>query len=202
MPPQQDNQNNQYDFIVNSGQSKKPLIPPLGGRSSFTQKIILIVGGALILIIVMWVVGSLLSGGGGNTANATKLVQQEEEIARVATEGAEASRTDIRGAAKNIKLSTMSQQQIWLQFLAEGGTEVGEAQQAALQNPATDQQLTAAKSNNTFDSTFLQVMRTYLNDYANTMKAAFDSSKSDTEQELLQAQYGEVLLLLEQLPQT
>lgn len=199
MPPQQSSSGNRYDFIMNSSQ-KKPLIPSLGGQSSFTKKLIMIIGGAVILIIVMWVIGSLL-GGGGSSAGITKLIQQEEEIARVATVAEEGTtRSDIKGIAKNIQLSLSSQQQEWLQFLAERGTQVSKEQQLLLQNPATDQQLTTAKSNNTFDKTFLDIMRTYLTDYSNALQTTFTGSKNEAERTLLRAHFDQTQLLLEQLP--
>lgn len=198
MPPQQSNQGNRYDFIVNpNGSDKKSLF----SSASFGKKMLLIVGGGVVLVIILWVVASLL-GGGGSTAGVTKLVQQEEEIARVAAEGQEATRADIRNAAISIQLTSTSQQQEWQQFLAANGGEVGEDQRAALQNAATDQQLEAAKTNSTFDKTFLQIMQTYLQEYATTMQGNFDDSKSDQEQELLSKQYKEVQLLIEQLPKT
>lgn len=197
-PPQ-----SQYDFIVNpGGPPKKTLLPSLGGHSSFTQRLIIIIGGAVILIIAMWVVGNLLGGGGVNTASLTKLVQQQEEIARVAGAGSESSRSDIRNAATTVKLSLASQQQRWLQFLANQGTEVGDEQQQALQNAAADQQLEQAKSNNSFDKTFVDLMRAYLNEYAAAIQVTFDQSGSNSERELLRSHFEQVKLLQEQLPKT
>lgn len=202
MPPQQSyDSNNQYDFIVSPGSApKKSLLPSLGDNASFTKKIIVIIGGAVILIIIMWIVGTLLSRGGSNTADLTKLVQQQEEIARVSAEGTTAARTDIRNAATNTKLSLTSQQQEWLQFLAGQGTEIKDDQQKALENAATDEQLEAARSNNTFDKTFSATLQSYLNDYAATIQTAFDKAGNETERELLRTHFLQVQLLLEQLP--
>jgi len=195
--------NNQYDFIVNPGKpSKRSFVPSFGSGASFTQKLIFIVGGAVILIIIMWIVGSLLGGGGGDTATVTKFVQQEQEIARVAGQGAEAGRADIRNLAVTVQLSLTSQQNQWERFLANNGTELKSELKSALQNDTTDQKLTAAKTNNTFDKTFLDIMQSYLNDYASTMQSKIDTSRSDTEQEILARQYEQVKLLLEQIPKS
>lgn len=205
MPPQQPyGPNNQYDFIVSpGGPPKKSLLPSLGGQSSFTQKLIFIIGGAFVLIILMWIIGNILGGSGTNTADLTKLVQQQEEIARVSAEGAEGtSRTDIRNAATNTKLSVTSQQQEVLVFLAGQGTEIKEDQQKALENAATDELLETAKTNNTFDTTFIETMQSYLNDYSAAIQTAFDNASDETEQELLRSHFEQVKLLLEQLPKT
>jgi len=198
MSPEQ----SQYDFIMNPGKPpKKPLVPTLGDGAPMTRRILFVVGGGLVLIAVLWVVSTILFGG-DNNAGITKIVQQEEEIARVATEGTEASRADIRGAATNTQLSLNSQQQEWLLFLAEGGTEVGEEQQKLLQNAGTDQQLETARANNTFDKTFLDVMRSYLTDYASTLQTTFNATSNVTEQALLKSHFDQTQLLLEQLPKS
>lgn len=204
MPPEQSyGPNGQYDFIMNPGKPpKKTLIPSIGGGSSFTKKIIFIVGGGIGLIFVIWIVATLLGGGSGNTANLTKAVQEGQEIARVATEGANASRADIRSAAINTRLSLKSQQQQWIAFLAQQGSSVSEEQQQLLQNATTDQQLETAKSNNTFDKAFLEIMRSYLTDYAGTLQTAFNGASSDAERALLSSHFGQVQLLLEQLPKS
>lgn len=198
MPPQQYNNNNRYDFIINGGQ-KKSLLPSLKGSDSFTKKLIFIIGGAVILIIVMWIVGSLL-GGGGSSAGLAKIVQQEEEIARVAAEGSKANRSDIKSSAVNIQLTMDSQQREWQLFLAERGSQVGEKELVLLKNPATDQQLTTAHSNNAFDKTFVDVMRTFLNDYSNTLQTTFTSSSNEAERALLKTHFDQTQLLIEQLP--
>ena len=204
MPPQQSEPNGQYDFIVNpAGPPKKSLLPSLGGQTSFTKKLIFIIGGAVVLIIVMWIVGNLLGGGGTNTAELTKIVQQQQEIARVSAIGADGtSRSDIRNAAVNTKLTLTSQEQELLQFLANQGAEVKEDQLELLENPTTDTQLETARSNNKFDAAFLEIIRSHLADYASTIQTAFDNSGSDTEQELLRLYYEQVQLLLEQMPKT
>ncbi|MGH7158271.1 MAG: hypothetical protein ACREGD_04365 [Candidatus Saccharimonadales bacterium] len=200
MPPQQNNSGNQYDFIISPGKPpKKSLVPSLGGDLPFGRKLVFIIGGGLVLIILIWIVASLL--GGGSSGGLTRIVQQETEIARVATEGSEASRADIKNAAVNTQLSLTSQRQAWLQFLANRGTTVSDKEQKLLANPATDQQLETARSNNAFDKTFLEIMRSYLTDYSAALQQTFASSIA-AERELLQTHFDEVQLLLEQLPKS
>lgn len=191
-----------YDFIMNSGQQqKKPLVPKLGGESSFAKKLILILGGAFILIIIMWVVGNMLGGGGTNVSELTKIVQQGEEVSRVSAQGVGSARVDIRNAAANTTVSISSQKQQWLAFLAKRGTEIKEKDQKLLLNETTDQTLANAHSNNTFDSAFLDVMETYLADYAASLQAEYNRSSSETERTLLRAHFDQVQLLIKQYPE-
>ena len=166
-----------------------------------TKIILFVVGGGVLLIVILWVFASIFLGG-GNNENLTKIVQQEEEIARVAAVGADTSRADIRGSAINTQLTLKSQQQEWLLFLAENGTEVSEEQRMLLQNATTDQQLELARTNNAFDKTFAEVMRSYLTDYSSTLQDTFNATTNESERELLRAHYNQTQLLLEQLPKT
>lgn len=206
MPPEQQNTGynpGQYDFIVNPEQSpKKPLIPNIGGGSSFKKKIILIVGGALILIVLMWIVGNILGGSRVNTADIVTLVQQQQEIARVSAEGANTSRADIRNASANTRLSLYSQQQEWLQFLAQDGTEVDKERRGLLQNATTDQELADARASNTFDTAYLNVMQSYLNDYVSTLQADYRKATSNTGRALLEKHFNQTQILLEQMPKS
>lgn len=204
MQPQQPNlgynSGNPYDFIVNPPKPpKKSVIPSLGGGGSFTQKLIFILSGAVILIIIMWIIGNLLGGGGINVTDITKLTQQQQEITRVAALGAESGRTDVRNTAANAQLSILTQQQQWLRVLANEGVELKDDQLGLLENANTTQLLTNARANNTYDSTFLQILRSYLTEYSQALEANFAKATTDDEKNLLSTNYQQVKLLLEQL---
>lgn len=193
---------NNYDFIMNPERPpKKPIVPQIGGASSFSKKIIFIVGGAFILIILMWIIGGMLGGGGTNTAELTKLVQRQQEVARVSAEGATSSSATIRNAAANTTLSVTSQQQQWIAFLAREGIELKQEQLKLLESAKTDTTLTTARSNNTFDTAFLNIMRTSLTDYAAAVQTDYTNATSERERTLLSKHYEQVQLLLKQYPQ-
>jgi len=180
-------------------QPKKSLIPKIG-NGPLAGKLVLIIGGALILIILMWVAGSFLGGGGINKANAIGLVQTQQEVARVATQGTTSGEGSIRNVAANITATISTQQKEWLVLLAENGTEMKEDQFELKLNETTDQRLADAKANNTFDVAYKEVMNAYLTDYSNTLSTQFKASTNEDERSLLDLHFGEVKLLLEQLP--
>lgn len=190
-----------YDFIINPEQQpKKSMVPQLGGDSAFTKKLIFIIGGAVILIILMWIVGSML-GGGTNTTELTKLVQRQQEVMRVSAEGATSGDAAVRNAAANTTLSVTSQQQQWLVFLAQEGVELEQKQRELLENATTDSTLATARSNNTFDSAFLNIMQTYLTDYAATIQTDYANATGEKERTLLSKHYDQIQLLLKQYPE-
>jgi hypothetical protein len=202
MQPEQPNTgygpNNQYDFIVNPGSPpKKPLIPKVGG-GSFAMKLIFLVGGAVILIILMWIVGNILGGSKVNTADIITLTQMQEEISRVADQGKDATAQNLKNTAMGTKLSAVSQQQAWLEFLGAEGVEVDDKELALKKNDATDAQLEEAKSSSTFDLAFNEIMETYLQDYADTLKTDFAKAADETERTLLSNHYAQVQLLLKE----
>lgn len=196
--PYAPNQGNQYDFIVNPGAPKKPLIPTLGG-GSFTKKIIFIVGGAVLLMAVLWLAVSIFGGSDINKAQLVGLTQVQEEIARVSQKGEDATDQAVRNVAANTNLSVRTQQKAWLDFLAGYGVKVSPQERALKQNDATDTKLDEAKANNTYDPAFRQIMEKYLNDYLKQLETDTKSAGSAKQKELLKAHYDQTKLLLEQL---
>lgn len=200
MDPQQPYQGNNYDFIMNPGQApKKSLIPKVGG-GSFARKLMLILGGAFVLIVGMWFVGNMLGGSGVNSAAIISMTQSEQEISRVAAFGSTSGDGNIRNAAANITYTIATQQQEWLAFLAERGTKVKEDDLNLKLNETADQRLADARANNTFDVAYKEIMHSYLTDYSTTLSTNFDKSTNEAERALLTNHFGEVKLLLEQLP--
>ncbi|HLB66465.1 MAG TPA: hypothetical protein VJJ78_02645, partial [Candidatus Saccharimonadales bacterium] len=61
----------------------------------------------------------------------------------------------------------------------------------------TDQTLTTAGLNNTFDKTFTEIILSSLNDYRAEVKKLFSSTTNQTEKQLLAASYDGTGLLLE-----
>jgi predicted metalloprotease len=191
--------NNNYDFIVNPGAPpKKPLIPKLGG-GSFTKKLLFILGGAVIVVMLMWVVGNIIGGSSVNTAEVKSLTQAQQEITRVAEEGAQnATDQELKNAAVSTQLTIASQQKEWMAFLAQYGTEVKEEELELKHNATTDKTLEDAKASSTFDLAFDQTMESYLGQYSNTLKTDFEKSTDATQRTLLKAHYEQTQLLLEQ----
>lgn len=66
-------------------------------------------------------------------------------------------------------------------------------------NTMTDQQLTAAATNSTYDATFKQIMQTQLTDYQTAIKQAYQQTAGAKGRKLLNDDYKASQLLLTQL---
>lgn len=197
MPP---NQGQSYDFIMNPAKPKRSLLPRPGG-GSFVNKLLFIVGGAFGLIIIMWIVGTILGGSTVDEQDIVGLTQTQQEVARVAGEGEDATDQATKNTAKTIQLTLITQQKEWLAFLQQqADTEVDPEDLALKKNAATDTALQNAHANNTFDKTLLDGLRTFLTQYASELQTVFGETTNPAQQALLTKHYQQTVLLLEQLP--
>lgn len=207
-PPQQTSVSfnpGQYDFITSPQKPKKSLLPGTG--SSKKQRIAIVSFGFIVLLIVFIVLYGLLTGGSKtNTAQLTKLLQQQTEIARVSDLGEQHAG---ESNAKNIATSTkmvMTSQSLQLQAaLKAQKIKVSNKQILAGKNAQTDQELNTAIANGRFDDAFIQSVRTQLEDYRITLQTTFSGTDSKSLKEILNQDYKDVNLLLEQItgkPQT
>jgi len=197
--------NNPYDFIMNSGTSQPkrpiPLKVPTNGKNGFIVKIALIVGGAIILLIAIMIGSSLLSPDDTNTTGLTSLAQTQNEIIRVATQGAQNGRDQAtKNFAVNTNLSVSTQQLRITNYLATKGTKLKSKELGLKESDTTTKQLTQAKATSTFDAAFLQIMQTSLDSYSNDLQKYYESSTSATVKKLLKADYEQTQLLRSQLP--
>jgi hypothetical protein len=191
-----------YDFIMNPQKPPKPKKLGLGNNSNFGLTIGLIVGGAVIFMIIVAIILSLLSGG-SNTTNLLSIAQTQNELVRVADQGA---RSGVRQTTKNLAVTIQygmtTQQKQTLAYMTRTGTGTDEKSLKLKQNATTDQQLASAKTTSTFDSTFAELMQTQLTAYANSLRQLHGASTSETEKELLSTFYEQTQLLISQIPYT
>ncbi len=190
-----------YDFILGPDQKPKRVIGGGIAGNSFIIKLVVIIGGAVLLMIVGALVVNLLFGDKTKLGDIISLTATEQELIRISTEGKEANDQPIRNAAMNTQLSVKSHQQDWFSFLALYGQKVAPEQLVLKKNAATDKRLASAKQTSTFDPTYTTVMRSQLETYAAAIKTAYNGATSKTERDLLDTQYTDVRLLLEQWPQ-
>lgn len=197
--------NNPYDFIMNSGapQPKRPipLKVPTNGKNGFIVKIALIVGGAIIVLIAIMIGSSFLSSDDTNTTELTALAQTQNEIIRVATQGAQNGRDQAtKNFAVNTNLSVSTQQLRIVNYLAGKGTKLKPKELGMKESDTTTKQLSQAKATSTFDAAFLQIMQTSLDSYSNDLQKNYEKAGSSTVKKLLKADYEQTQLLRSQLP--
>ncbi|HVS58403.1 MAG TPA: hypothetical protein VHD60_01540 [Candidatus Saccharimonadales bacterium] len=191
-----------YGFIMDPGKPPRRGLGSLLGGGAPKQRLVLLGGTIAVVLILIIIVASALSGGGGNSAPYIKVAQDQTEIARVAGLATH-QQTGIAQATQNFALTTQlsltSDRQQLVSYLQKHGVKVSDKTLTALQNSQTDQQLSAALDTNSYDSTFLGLMKTDLGKYQTTLKTAYAASNSATTRQLLNDEYANTTLLLKQL---
>jgi hypothetical protein len=199
-PEQEPLPQHNYDFILNPQQApKKRLNLPFGG-DSFFAKVAFIVGGALLLMIVLAVIINLFFGGQTNVDKLVSVTQSEQEIIRLSAEGGNATSQPVKDAAVTTRLSVTTHQKQWLAFLARHGRELKNEQLNLKEDPTTDNKLKLAQQTSTFDTTYITIMRSQLEAYADELRTAHSGMSNKADRDLLSTQYDEVQLLLKQWP--
>jgi len=191
---------NPYEFITTG--VKPPKRSGISGASNpFVMKLVLIIGGATILIIVVVLLVSFIFSGKTNLKDLVVLAETQQEIVRVASQDTEQD-TDINvsGAAISTKLTILTHQQNMLTYLSTHRFKVTQKQLDLKKSTQTDKTLLEAKATSTFNTTFTQIMRGQLQDYAAALKKAYAGAASTKEKTLLATQYNQALMLLKQWP--
>jgi hypothetical protein len=155
----------------------------------------MILGGGSIGLIIFFVVISSLLGGGINFTPYITVVQDQNELIRVATEAN--GKTTVQTTSnfsQNVELSLTTAQQQLLNYLQANKQKVSPSQLIATENAKTDQTLSAATAASNFDAVYLNVVQAGLQKYINDLKLAYPIAKSGKTL-LLQEFDGAVLLL-------
>ena len=188
-----------YDFIVNP--SAPPSRSRLPGGNSVVTRSLLVLGGVLVLLVIFIIGKNLLLVDSTNTPLLTTAVSQQQELIHLS--GKAVLEPTIDPTTKNFALTTQltltSQQQQLLTYLNGQGHKIAPKQLASRVSLATDQQLTAAATDSTYDATFRQIMQTDLTAYKQTLEQAFSKTSGAVGQALINKDHESAQLLLQQL---
>lgn len=197
MPPQQNQNQPNFDFIMNPNQpSAKKSILPAGNSTGQRIAFVAIIGAVLVglLLVIMLVLGS----GGDNKQNYLKIAQEQTEIARVSALANGSTDQSLKNFAINTGATVMSDQKKLLATLGENGIAFDEKELILGQNAETDQTLATAKAAANFDAVLRSTLVAQLTDYQATTKTAFEKSgNADVKNQLTQI-YTNTKLLLQQ----
>ena len=128
MPPVSQPPQGSYDFFLNTTPQKRKLVP-FNSNKPIKNNIMFIVGGGLAIIVFIILLSSLFLGKNNDSASLITLTQQQNELARVATEGTtDAVQQTTKNLAVNVELSLTSDQKQLLAYLKKTGTTVSTAQ--------------------------------------------------------------------------
>lgn len=200
-PPGQQPTVNPYGFIMSPKQAapkKSPLI--LGPNDSFVKKLALILGAAALLIVILLVATSLFFGSKSNTDLLVVVAQDQQEIIRINTSnGTLVNATALKNFSVTAEATMASDQQKLLAHIGALGGKVDQKILALKTDPASDALLATAKSTNTLDASYAQLMQALFATYRDDIKAAFEASGSEQVKQDLRKAYASSDLLLQQL---
>jgi hypothetical protein len=192
------NNANKFDFIVkNPPKARMPLFG--GGGSSTTKRLIVVIGGGVVLIIIAIVLAGILGSAGKSSTKALiDIAQEQQEIVRVSGVGVTKSQTSAtKNLAMTIQYSVLTNQQSTISLLAGKGHKLKTKDLGLKHDIKTDNILTLASQNNTFDEAFKQIIYSQLNDYKSALKTAYDGSHSKSERKVLQDSFDSTALILQ-----
>ena len=198
-PPPQQPVVDPYGFITNP-QVQQVRKAPLGVKDPFLQKLLVVVGGGAVLIIVIILVMNIFFGGKSNTQQLLEITQRQQEIVRVITANSAALNSqDLKNFAANAQASVRSDQTQLLAVVTKAGTKTDAKVLALKRDADTDTLLASAKSTNTLDASFKQILEAELTAYALAIQTAHKETSSKTTKALLAEQFQSAKLLLQQL---
>jgi len=186
-----------YSFIVNE-MPKRSTDSVNSGRDSSLIKRIGVVAGGLVLLIVLFSVFKNLVLPGPNLSGVVATFQRQQAILHVTSEALQQTSlsADNKNFAVTAQLSLTSSAHSIGGYLTENGEKLTPQIINAKISSDIDSQLTAAASNNQYNSTFSQVMQTLLTGYMNGLKTAIAEDKGAKGQQLLRDDYSQAQLLL------
>ena len=188
-----------FSFITNPVKPT-PKVQLLAGGSKM-QRILLALGGLTMLVIIIAIAASVIGGGGPDRlALMTSVAQQQTELNRVATLGANKATTSaVRGAARSIQLTSLSARSQVSSYLVTNKEQLNPKLLPLKRDAKTDTALSDAAANNTYNATFADVITTDLDSYMSSLKAAYDAKPGPKGQALLKSQYDDAQLMAKQI---
>ncbi len=184
------NQNNQYDFILNPNQPQKKILNLPGGNSTKGRMIIAGIGLIIFIIIAGIFMNLILGAGKPDTKALVAAAKEQNELIRVAQIGVDKAQTQ---AAKDIaittKLSLQSQQKEMLSAAASAGRKLNSKELSSSRNAKVDATLTEAEQNNRFDEVFIEVINIELKEYQQIVKRAYEGTNDKKLKEALAVQF-------------
>jgi hypothetical protein len=185
-----------YDFIFNPQQPAKKTLLPRG--NSMLQRIAIFGGGFVLLVIIIAIFASVLgSGGKTKSEDLITVAQDQTELIRVATDGAQNTTTlPMQNLAQDVLASITSDKTTLLTYMKGNGQKVSAKQLTLKHTSSTDTTLSTAKENSTYDSAFKDIIQSDLNAYQAAIQKAYNANPGPKGKALLTKQFDSAGLLL------
>lgn len=188
-------QQNPYQFIVDTDHTKKkPLIP---AGSSKQTRILVVLAGLFVLLIFGYVIMTLLSSASNaGKAEVLKVAQQQTEIIRISKIGLDrAQSTATKNLAMTTNLSLQSDQATLVSAAKASGATIATSELVLGKNAKTDTVLTTAEQSNKFDEVFTKTLQAQLTEYQKSLKIAYDKADNKKLKQTLSDQFTSAGLL-------
>lgn len=207
-PPQQPGQpvvqSNDYEFMMNPGKPPRQKLTLPG--SSLPVRIAIVAGGIIILIIIFSIIKGLVTTPPFDTAAMIGLAQDQQEMVHLTSQAIDQSQSqqaalsqDVLNFSVTAKASLSSDQNQTVTYLKSNGKKVKSGTLNKKVSATTDEQLTTAASNSTYESTYTNLMQTALKNYQTALKQTFANTTGVKARQLLNQEYVSAQLLLQQL---
>ena len=161
-------------------------------------RVLVVVGGLFVLAIVAAIAISFLGNAGAsfNKGAVLSVAQDQTEIARLSTTGAQDGVSDrVKNFSITTQLSMKSEQAEFQKYLASAGYKIDAKQLLLKQDAAASTALADAKSSSTFDTAYTALMQKKFQTYQADLKAAYEGASEKAKQQL-SARYDAANLLL------
>lgn len=189
--------NNEYEFIMNTGNTPKKPFLDINGVSKF-KKILIFSAGLLILIMLISIVFSFLnSAGSAQKDKLLEIAQTQQEIIRISeSAGEKIGDRNLLYKANSVGLTVSSSQQEIIAALAARGEKKVDKRLAAGLNPQNDAVLLEGEQNGNFDETYRALLRQQLNNYGLQLQAAHEGS-TKSEKQTIEKAFSQLEILIE-----
>lgn len=187
------NQQNPYDFITNSPQPKKILIP-VGNSTKARVMQVIIFGG--ILFIILFVAGSFIFGGRNKDIEALyQLSANQSDIISIAEQGVKDARNSQLVNQAAITSSTIKSHKAEVEAYLSKRNASNPKKVASLQNNAYQQTLEEALKNGNFEDVYIGIYNDRLNIYRSSLEVSYGEAKNAEFKKQLESFYSQLELL-------
>lgn len=182
-----------YDFLQNTPKPKKRILP--GGNSK--KERIIIFGGGLALLLILFIIVSSVIGSLNKpkTELLLTVVQDQQEIIRVAEMGVKKSKGSASlNYSANLLETVKTDQTATIKLLS--GVKLNNKLLGARLNSKTDDKLNSAEQTNKFDEVFLETMHSILTTYQKDLKTAHSQIESKKTRVVLEKAFNNTQFFL------
>lgn len=198
--PQVNSGHNPYEFIMQPSNIQTP--KGLGDKSSFIKRALFTVGGIILLFLLISFGIKAFGPKDIATPALVAIVQEQQEIVRVAAKGQTVPSERTRAFAANTLFSVGTDQYELTKYLAAKKAAPKGKALSAKRSAETDKILTDAKESNTLDSALQQSLTAQLTDYSANLSATYKKLASKKAKAIIEHSYATTQLLLKQSSST